>query len=182
MTTCFHSVRQKLHRRTGTFDLLGFDFLIDEDFKVSLPLYMTFVSNSAFTTNLGDHNSRKNWRRRFSSKSLLGNMTYSCDVKRRWRVSVGRPRFQAFSFLCLKGAENLSSRLAVWMRMIFLFLDWTLDANSIAWGLKLSRVSRFFLFSCQVWLLEVNINPALHTNCQVLMDLLPGVVDETLSK
>ncbi|KAL9971339.1 hypothetical protein ACROYT_G023851 [Oculina patagonica] len=64
MTTCFHSVRQKLHRRTGTFDLLGFDFLIDEDFKV--------------------------------------------------------------------------------------------------------------------WLLEVNINPALHTNCQVLMDLLPGVVDETL--
>lgn len=64
MTTCFHSVRQKLHRRSGTFDLLGFDFLIDEDFKV--------------------------------------------------------------------------------------------------------------------WLLEVNINPALHTNCQVLMDLLPGVVDETL--
>ena len=113
MTTCFHSVRQKLHRRTGTFDLLGFDFLIDEDFKVSLPLYLTFVSNSAFTINLGDHNSRKNWRRRFSSKSLLGNMTYSCDVKRRWRVSVGRARFQAFSFLCLKGAENLSSRLAV---------------------------------------------------------------------
>ena len=34
MTTCFHSIRQKLHRRTGTFDLLGFDFLIDEDFKV----------------------------------------------------------------------------------------------------------------------------------------------------
>lgn len=34
MTTCFHSVRQKLHRRSGTFDLLGFDFLIDEDFKV----------------------------------------------------------------------------------------------------------------------------------------------------
>lgn len=64
MTTCFQSVRQKLHRRSGTFDLLGFDFLIDEDFKV--------------------------------------------------------------------------------------------------------------------WLLEVNINPALHTNCQVLMDLLPGVVDETL--
>lgn len=64
MTTCFHSIRQKLHRRTGTFDLLGFDFLIDEDFKV--------------------------------------------------------------------------------------------------------------------WLLEVNINPALHTNCQVLMDLIPGVVDETL--
>lgn len=36
MTTCFHSVRQKLHRRSGTFDLLGFDFLIDDDFKVRL--------------------------------------------------------------------------------------------------------------------------------------------------
>lgn len=35
MTTCFHSVRQKLHRRAGTFDLLGFDFLIDDNFKVS---------------------------------------------------------------------------------------------------------------------------------------------------
>ena len=34
MTACFHCVRQKLHRRSGTFDLLGFDFLIDEDFKV----------------------------------------------------------------------------------------------------------------------------------------------------
>ena len=36
MTTCFNSVRQKLHRRSGTFDLLGFDFLIDDDFKVRL--------------------------------------------------------------------------------------------------------------------------------------------------
>lgn len=98
MTTCFHSVRQKLHRRTGTFDLLGFDFLIDEDFKVSLPLDMsTFVSHSAFTINLGDHNSGKNRRRQFSSKSLLGYVTYSCDVKPTWRVAVSQPRFQAIS-------------------------------------------------------------------------------------
>ena len=31
---CFQSVRQKLHRRVGYFDLLGFDFMIDDNFKV----------------------------------------------------------------------------------------------------------------------------------------------------
>ncbi|XP_031554461.1 probable beta-tubulin polyglutamylase [Actinia tenebrosa] len=36
MLTCFHSVRKKLHRRSGFFDLLGFDFMIDENFKVWL--------------------------------------------------------------------------------------------------------------------------------------------------
>ncbi|XP_048581079.1 uncharacterized protein LOC5512073 isoform X2 [Nematostella vectensis] len=36
MLTCFHSVRKKLHRRHGYFDLLGFDFMIDENFKVWL--------------------------------------------------------------------------------------------------------------------------------------------------
>ena len=37
MLTCFHSVRKKLHRRSGFFDLLGFDFMIDENFKVMNP-------------------------------------------------------------------------------------------------------------------------------------------------
>ncbi|KAL4648379.1 inactive polyglycylase TTLL10 [Arapaima gigas] len=32
----------------------------------------------------------------------------------------------------------------------------------------------------KVWLLEMNCNPALHTNCQVLKDVVPAVVDETL--
>ncbi|XP_030843027.1 probable beta-tubulin polyglutamylase [Strongylocentrotus purpuratus] len=32
----------------------------------------------------------------------------------------------------------------------------------------------------KIWLLEINVNPALHTNCEVLKELLPGVVDETL--
>jgi len=63
MTTCFHSVRQKLHRRTGTFDLLGFDFLIDEDFKVSLLLYMASVAHSAYKIDLREHNSGKNQSR-----------------------------------------------------------------------------------------------------------------------
>ncbi|XP_058516736.1 inactive polyglycylase TTLL10 [Ochotona princeps] len=32
----------------------------------------------------------------------------------------------------------------------------------------------------KVWLLEMNANPALHTNCQVLKEVIPGVVAETL--
>ncbi|KAL5252789.1 hypothetical protein ACHWQZ_G015528 [Mnemiopsis leidyi] len=35
--------------------------------------------------------------------------------------------------------------------------------------------------SLNVWLLEVNTNPALHTHCSVLQDLLPSLIDETLS-
>ncbi|XP_007943690.1 inactive polyglycylase TTLL10 [Orycteropus afer afer] len=32
----------------------------------------------------------------------------------------------------------------------------------------------------KVWLLEMNANPALHTNCEVLKEVIPGVVMETL--
>ncbi|TKC42893.1 hypothetical protein EI555_019418 [Monodon monoceros] len=33
----------------------------------------------------------------------------------------------------------------------------------------------------KVWLLEMNSNPALHTNCEVLKEVIPGVVTETLA-
>ena len=33
----------------------------------------------------------------------------------------------------------------------------------------------------QVWLIEINVDPALHTNCQTLREVVPGVVKETLS-
>ncbi|PIO38219.1 hypothetical protein AB205_0160800, partial [Aquarana catesbeiana] len=32
----------------------------------------------------------------------------------------------------------------------------------------------------KVWLLEMNCNPALHTNCEVLKEVIPNVVNETL--
>ncbi|KAK7469563.1 hypothetical protein BaRGS_00036411, partial [Batillaria attramentaria] len=32
----------------------------------------------------------------------------------------------------------------------------------------------------KVWLIEVNVNPALHINCEALKEVIPGVVEETL--
>jgi D-alanine-D-alanine ligase-like ATP-grasp enzyme len=34
----------------------------------------------------------------------------------------------------------------------------------------------------KVWLIEVNVNPALHTNCEALKEAIPPVVEETLRK
>ena len=34
----------------------------------------------------------------------------------------------------------------------------------------------------QVWLIEINVNPALHINCSALKEVIPGVVEETLRK
>ena len=36
--------------------------------------------------------------------------------------------------------------------------------------------------SHQVWLIEVNVNPAMHTNCDTFKALVPGVIEETLGK
>ena len=35
MLHCFQSVRYKLDRKLGYFDLLGFDFMLDENLNVS---------------------------------------------------------------------------------------------------------------------------------------------------
>ena len=34
----------------------------------------------------------------------------------------------------------------------------------------------------QVWLIEANVNPAMHSNCQVLQDLVPRVLQSTLGE
>ncbi|XP_022370503.1 inactive polyglycylase TTLL10 [Enhydra lutris kenyoni] len=48
MAHCFQAVKSKLHRKLGYFDLIGCDFLIDENFKVWL---LEMNSNPALHTN-----------------------------------------------------------------------------------------------------------------------------------
>ena len=40
MTLCFDSVKHKLTHKLGFFDLLGFDFMVDTDFNVSIALFL----------------------------------------------------------------------------------------------------------------------------------------------
>ena len=40
--------------------------------------------------------------------------------------------------------------------------------------------SNIVAMALQVWLIEVNINPAMHINCNVLKDVVPPVLEETL--
>lgn len=44
------------------------------------------------------------------------------------------------------------------------------------------RVLDVFMCCEQVWLLEMNCNPALHTNCEVLKEVIPRTVVEALGE
>lgn len=43
MTQCFFAVKSKLHCRLGFFDLIGCDFMVDEDFKVGAVFLDTWM-------------------------------------------------------------------------------------------------------------------------------------------
>ena len=34
----------------------------------------------------------------------------------------------------------------------------------------------------KIWLIEINVNPAMHTNCDVLKEALPPILEETVGK
>ncbi|KAE8592734.1 hypothetical protein XENTR_v10018868 [Xenopus tropicalis] len=74
--------------------------------------------------------------------------------------------------------NNFTKRMQQIMMHCFLSVKSKLDC----------RLGFFDLIGCdflvdedfKVWLLEMNCNPALHTNCEVLREVIPGVVNETL--
>uniref|UniRef100_A0ACB8EEH1 Uncharacterized protein n=1 Tax=Sphaerodactylus townsendi TaxID=933632 RepID=A0ACB8EEH1_9SAUR len=119
MLQCFLTVKSKLECKLGYFDLIGCDFLIDEDFK----------PNSFF----------------MRIPSILANqgITYEQDDD----PFAGLPT----------GASRVGKR------------------SRLLW-----QSSLIGAVSEEVWLLEMNANPALHTNCSALKTIIPTVVNETL--
>lgn len=49
MTQCFFAVRAKLDRRLGFFDLIGCDFMVDEDFKVGQECFLKVGVQHAYS-------------------------------------------------------------------------------------------------------------------------------------
>ena len=89
-------------------------------------------------------------------------------------------RMKAVMTTCFQSVRNkLSHKLGYFDLLGF---DFMLDAE-----LNVSRVScsvpRHNLPlspNVQLWLIEVNVNPALHTNCSTLQSIVPPLVEETL--
>ncbi|PKU36627.1 inactive polyglycylase ttll10 [Limosa lapponica baueri] len=108
MLQCFLAAKHKLDRKLGYFDLIGCDFLIDENFKEKKP--------------------------KPNQDNYEGSLSSSVSTK---------------SYELLIGKRTLTQKM-----------------NEFA--------------KKNVWLLEMNANPALHTNCQVLRDIIPTVVYESL--
>ncbi|XP_074500709.1 protein polyglycylase TTLL10 [Sebastes fasciatus] len=96
--------------------------------------------------------------------------SFNTYVNDRFRVAKGLPRDWVL------GA--FTKRMQQIMTQCFLAVKSQLDC----------RLGFFDLFGCdfmvdedfKVWLLEMNCNPALHTNCEVLKEVIPSAVVETL--
>ncbi|XP_034000833.1 protein polyglycylase TTLL10 isoform X3 [Trematomus bernacchii] len=95
---------------------------------------------------------------------------FNTYVNGRFRVAKGLPRDWVM------GA--FAERMQQIMTQCFLAVKSKLDC----------RLGFFDLIGCdfmvdedfKVWLLEMNCNPALHTNCEVLKEVIPSTVEETL--
>ncbi|XP_033942075.1 protein polyglycylase TTLL10 isoform X2 [Pseudochaenichthys georgianus] len=95
---------------------------------------------------------------------------FNTYVNGRFRVAKGLPRDWVM------GA--FAERMQQIMMQCFLAVKSKLDC----------RLGFFDLIGCdfmvdedfKVWLLEMNCNPALHTNCEVLKEVIPSTVEETL--
>ncbi|XP_029291823.1 protein polyglycylase TTLL10 [Cottoperca gobio] len=96
--------------------------------------------------------------------------SFNTYVNDRFQVAKGLPRDWVLGVF--------AKRMQQIMTQCFLAVKSKLDC----------RLGFFDLIGCdfmvdedfKVWLLEMNCNPALHTNCEVLKDVIPSIVVETL--
>lgn len=82
------------------------------------------------------------------------------NLKSNWVFTELHEKMKKIAYIVFKSAQ---CRLTPKVGLFDLYgLDFMLDEN------------------LNVWLLEVNTNPSMHTHCRVLADMLPCVIDETL--
>lgn len=190
MAHCFLAAKSKLECKLGYFDLIGCDFLIDDNFKV---LSWGAGAREADARRQGP-SAHPNHTGRPQADSAVSPHP-ACMQPWGWMYPRGsppmqlgrtctpssgqplRPELQTLRVSVDKqgseAIERKQSPRATWPNK-----DQGLcPAGPVGsgWGGSDWRL-------VQVWLLEMNSNPALHTNCEVLKEVIPGVVIETLGE
>ncbi|XP_054078655.1 inactive polyglycylase TTLL10 [Rissa tridactyla] len=137
---------------------------------------LTCVNYDAASDDLTVHLTNQHMQKKNSLYSQLKDETvwrmehFNSYVNEKFRKTNGLPKDWVFTVF--------TKRMQQIMLQCFLAAKHKLDR----------KLGYFDLIGCdflidenfKVWLLEMNANPALHTNCQVLKDIIPTVVYESL--
>lgn len=190
MAHCFLAAKSKLECKLGYFDLIGCDFLIDDNFKV---LSWGTGAREADARRQGP-SAHPNHTGRPQADSAVSPHP-ACMQPWGWMYPRGSPPMQLGRTCTPSSGQPLRPEL----QTLRVSVDkqgseaterkqspratWPNKDQGLCpvgpvgsgWGGSDWRL-------VQVWLLEMNSNPALHTNCEVLKEVIPGVVIETLGE
>ncbi|NXL12148.1 TTL10 polyglycylase, partial [Mesembrinibis cayennensis] len=100
------------------------------------------------------------WRMEHFNSYVNEKLRKSNGLPKDWVFTVFTKRMQQIMVQCFLAAKHKLHRKLGYFDLIG--CDFLIDENF------------------KVWLLEMNANPALHTNCKVLRDIIPTVVYESL--
>ncbi|KAM9628848.1 inactive polyglycylase TTLL10 [Morphnus guianensis] len=102
------------------------------------------------------------WRMEHFNSYVNEKFRKTNGLPKDWVFTVFTKRMQQIMLQCFLAAKHKLDRKLGYFDLIG--CDFLIDENF------------------KVWLLEMNANPALHTNCKVLRDIIPAVVYESLGK
>ncbi|XP_015738279.1 inactive polyglycylase TTLL10 isoform X2 [Coturnix japonica] len=100
------------------------------------------------------------WRMEHFNRYINEKFGKSNGLPRDWVFTVFTKRMQKIMLQCFLAAKHKLDRKLGYFDLIG--CDFLIDENF------------------KVWLLEMNANPALHTNCKVLKDIIPSIIYESL--
>ncbi|NXW13488.1 TTL10 polyglycylase, partial [Circaetus pectoralis] len=100
------------------------------------------------------------WRMEHFNSYVNEKFRKTNGLPKDWVFTVFTKRMQQIMLQCFLAAKHKLDRKLGYFDLIG--CDFLIDENF------------------KVWLLEMNANPALHTNCKVLRDIIPAVVYESL--